>query len=154
MFYSLCARLKAQIQNMSSWVHCKIQPETFVQPKGISEEVLKDEASIDHATSSLYSLHLSISLLFFLITDFVNGQDIDLVKGLLSNNKDTEEKSAFEEVVTFKDVEELKKDALLQPNSQSEVPLITMENLDKLKLVQQSFDCIIMFFKQLSTVEF
>jgi len=76
------------------------------------------------------------------------------VKGLLSNNKDTEEKSAFEEVVTFKDVEELKKDALLQPNSQSEVPLITMENLDKLKLVQQSFDCIIMFFKQLSTVKF
>ena len=73
-----------QIQSMSSWVSCKVRPENFTQPKQINEEVLKDEAVIDHATQSLYSLHLSISLMYFLITDFVNKQDIESIKTLLS----------------------------------------------------------------------
>ena len=70
---------------MSSWVTCKVRPENFTQPKQINEEVLKDEAAIEHATQSLYNLHLSISLMYFLITNFVNQQDIDQIKSLLSN---------------------------------------------------------------------
>ena len=50
MFFALSARLKTQIQNISSWATCKVRPENFTQPKQINEEVLKDEAAIEHAT--------------------------------------------------------------------------------------------------------
>ena len=146
MFFALSARLKTQIQNMSSWTTCQVRPENFTQPKQINEEILKDEAAIEHATQSLYNLHLSISLMYFLITNFVNQQDIDQIKNLLSNADQKEEKSAFEEPVTFKDVEELKKELNQKPFNEDH-NVIKMESQDKLQLIQQSFENIILFFK-------
>jgi hypothetical protein len=56
-----------------------------------------------------------------------------------------DEKSAFEEAVTFKDVEELKKELTQQPLNQDS--MIKMDNSEKLQLVQQSFDNMILFFR-------
>lgn len=72
MFHSLAARLKSQIGNLSTWVSAKVKPEAFLLPKDVTEEVLKDEEIVENATTSLYSLHLNLSLLYFLITDFIN----------------------------------------------------------------------------------
>lgn len=74
----------------------------------------------------------------------------------MSPQDDGIEKSAFEEAVTFADVEALKKDALLQPEaftSKEPVNLVTKE-ADRLEITHKAYQAVMSLLRNFTNVDY
>ena len=64
-------------------------------------------------------MHVHLSLLYFLLSDFHSQQELETLKQIVMPS---EEKSAFEEPITYQDIEQIKLDALFT-NEESKDPV-------------------------------
>jgi len=94
--YSLLTQIMQKMISADySWVAKKIQ---VGEPRPADQDKVVEEIE-----TNLYSLHVNLSLLHFILSDFNSMQDLQSIEKLTQYS--SEEKSAFEETITFKDVD-------------------------------------------------